>query len=62
MLAVVAQLVEGFSLDTFALPQVWLANGIISIAFVHLLAGAGSQNKPQASAHEGPAMLESDTA
>lgn len=62
LLAVVAQLVEGFSLDTFALPQVWLANGIISIAFVHLLAGAGSLNKPQVSAHEGPAMLESDTA
>lgn len=30
MLSLAAQLIEGFSLDTFALPQIWVANGLLT--------------------------------
>ena len=33
LLALVAQLVEGFSLDTFALPQLWILVGLLTAAF-----------------------------
>ncbi|MCH8877304.1 MAG: O-antigen ligase family protein [Chloroflexi bacterium] len=33
MLALVAQIFEGFSLDTFALPQLWIVLGLVTAAF-----------------------------
>lgn len=34
MLAVLAQVVEGFSLDSFALPQLWVITGLVTAAIV----------------------------
>jgi O-antigen ligase len=36
LLALTAQLVEGFSLDTFTLPQIWIINGLITIGYAKL--------------------------
>jgi len=50
VLAISSQLVEGFSLDTFALPQIWIINGLITVAFVHLLIDSpnpGDKNAPK---------------
>ena len=43
ILAISAQLVEGFSLDTFALPQIWMVNGLITVAYIHLLEHAPAE-------------------
>lgn len=43
-LAVGALLLEGFSLDTFALPQMWLVTGFLSSEIGRLAARSGSEN------------------
>jgi len=50
VLAIASQLVEGFSLDTFALPQIWIINGLITVAFVNQLIDSpnpGDKNAPK---------------
>ena len=59
LLAVSAQVVEGFSLDTFALPQIWIINGIITVAFVHMLGQSQVETLPDSPAGEASGMLES---
>ncbi|MGA9192005.1 MAG: O-antigen ligase family protein [Anaerolineales bacterium] len=62
VLAMAAQLVEGFSLDTFALPQIWLVNGLITTAYVHLLVGIHTGRSPDLSGRADQGMLESGSA
>lgn len=46
LLSLAAQLVEGFSLDSFALPQVWIMNGLFTAAVVQIVeVGDGSESR-----------------
>jgi len=58
-LAITAQLVEGFSLDTFALPQNWIVNGLITVAYVHLLGGTNASSRADSTGRPEQGMLES---
>lgn len=59
LLALAAQLFEGFSLDSYALPQVWVVNGLLTVAYARLRSLPGGA----AAASSMPAsMLESDPA
>ncbi len=62
ILAIAAQVVEGFSLDTFALPQIWIVNGLITVAYVHSLHWSPTKNHTDPTTGGLPAMLESDSA
>ncbi len=59
LLALAAQLIEGFSLDSYALPQVWVINGLITVAYARLRpspsGAAAASTMPASMLESGPA-------